>query len=107
MIGLVLVQIVSVLLVYLNQVNDFTITKKYLGMTISSIFIVVCSGTSLILAYSYPQKCSLYWVYAYLAVVFGEVAIFQNLYWLIYYKISPKYGDISVTRNMRVFTTES
>jgi hypothetical protein len=101
------IQGVSILLVYLNQVNDFTITKKYLGMSISALFIVACSGISLIFAYSYPHKYGLYWVGTYLIVVVGELAIFQNLYWLAHYKFSLKWADLSTTRNMRVFTTES
>ena len=106
-IGVVLVQMVSVLLTYLNQVNDFTITKKYLGMTISSILIVFCSGLSLIFAYSYPHKYSLFWVLSFLVVVFFEVSVAQNLLWLVHYNLSSRIVDTSITRNIRVFTTES
>ena len=102
-----LVQLVSILLTYLNQVNDFTVTKKYLGMTISSILILFSSGVSLIFAYTYPHKYSLFWVLSYAVVAFIEVSFVQSLFWLVHYKVSGKNFDTNVTRSIRVFTTET
>ena len=104
---MIFVQLVSILLTYLNQVDDFTITKKYLAMTISSILIVFSSGLSLIFAYTYPHKYSLFWVLSFAVVVFLEVSVVQNLIWLLNYKASAIRFIASTTRGIRVFTTEA
>ena len=106
--GLTLAQMLSGLLTNLNQINDFTITKKYSGMGLTAILITFTAGVSLLFAFTYPAKYSFAWTIVFLIVALVDLVVFASIHWLINYKfMKANMDETSISRNMRVFTTET
>lgn len=103
--GMVAVQVFSVALMFLNQVDDSTITKRYIGVGISTFLIAANSVISIILAVSYPSNYSLYWVLSFFCCLALDLSLFQSIYWALNVKVFKR--DLALTRNIRVFTSDS
>lgn len=109
-VGMLLSQFLSGGILCLNQPGDMTITKRYLGMAVCSLFIVFASGLGIVFSLEYPAIYSFYWMIAYSIIIFIEIVIVQSLLWLVSYKIFKKEVEINVsisTRNLRVFTSDN
>lgn len=107
-VGMLLSQFLSAGILCLNQPGDTTITKRYLGMAVCSLFIVFASGLGIVFSLDYPAIYSYYWMLTYLPVACIELIVVQSLLWLVSYKIFRKEVEIYAgTRNIRVFTSDN
>jgi hypothetical protein len=106
-IGMVATQLLSACLMYLNSVHDQGATKRLLGMGLSTLAILITSCTSMILSISYPSNYSLYWVICFCCFLVVEIVIFETLLWVVNLKVNKKENAHDLSRNVRVFTSES
>ena len=105
--GLVITQGLSACLMCLNQVNDIGVTKRFICMGLSSVSIIITAGFSMVLAITYPALYSFYWTICFFGFLVIEVLVFESILWMVNLKVFRREVEKEMSRNVRVFTTES
>lgn len=100
-IGFLVAQEVSVMLMALNPNGNTSITKRILAFTISLVLIVFCYILVIFMAFSYPKAYSKYWILAFTIVVPIELLVCQNLFWLVAWKLAKRANLANATMASR------
>ena len=109
-VGLLFAQFLSIGVTCLNQANDLSYTKRYLGMAVSTLVIVFGSGIGIVFSLTYPAIYSMYWTFTFGLAALIELLVVQSVLWLVVYKTNKRNVEANLTlssRNIRVFTSEN
>ena len=108
-VGILFAQFLSIGVTCLNQANDFSYTKRYLGMAVSTLVIMFGSGIGIVFSLTYPEIYSMYWTFVFGGVALVEMLVVQNVLWLVVSKTFKAKINANInlrSRNVRVFTSE-